>query len=103
MRELFVNSEENGWNTDKEIWFLERLGLHKFHFGDWEDIANKPHMPYVRINMLINYFHTIKQRMVWPRMDPRLIAEFCVYEVERILETGEAYDVELNESDYYPH
>lgn len=83
------------WNTRQEMWYLERLGLHRYSVSKWPNLYNKPVIFEIRKNGIEKYCRYMGRRDDWSFMDYHLLKDYAEYERNRLETEGTAFDLNI--------
>ena len=83
------------WWTEDEMWYLERLGLHRYPVTQWPKVYDRPGTFFNRQFLIESYKSAFRTRKNWDLIDHLLVREYVEYESTRLEATAEAFDTPL--------
>lgn len=92
---IHTQRNRDGWRTDDEMWYLERLGLHKYPVTHWPRIFDRPAVFNMRSDLMVSYESNMHKRDRWELIDYRLVKEYVNYENNRLIDTAVAFDMPI--------
>ena len=93
----FMKKPNNAWRTADEIWFLDRLGLHREATNNWIPMITYNSLTAWRLDLLMMYRSSMENRVDWGELDQELIADYLEHEIGRITEECKAFELDTEE------